>query len=111
MMSNNTAPTTLLFTFEGPIAAFSFGAVITAWTVNNCRVRTDHVVADPVKAGHVETGHVEMSVYGAPVDILTLLRQYAKTVENIETGDYYLFPDGTVVTWHYAPEGWDWPSE
>ena len=105
-MSNNTSPTTLLFTFEGPITAYGFGAVITAWTVNGCRVRTDHVETD-----YFEADHVEMSVYGAPVDILTLLRQYAKTVENIETGDYYLFPSGTVVTWHYAPEGWDWPGE
>ncbi len=105
MMSNNTTHTTLLFTFEGPITAENFGAVITAWTVNDCRVRTDHVEAD----------HVEMSVYGAPVDILTLLNQYATKHDyemgDYEMADYFEFHNGTVVTWHYAPEGWNWPGE
>lgn len=96
-MGNNTTPTTLLFTFEGPITAENFGAVITAWTVNNCRVRTDYMTDD----------YVEMSVYGAPVDILTLLNQHS----NAENYGYFEFPSGTVVTWHYAPEGWDWPGE
>ena len=104
-MSNNTAPTTLLFTFEGPLTADNFGAVITAWTVNNCRIRTDYVETD-----YFEADHVEMSVYGAPIDILTLLNQYA-TKHDCEAGDYFEFHGGTVVTWHYAPEGWDWPGE